>query len=249
MSHLSPLLDSLWPYGMAVSRTLSFCVVLPGFGDATVTPKIRLLLALSMSACVTPLLVHQELMSSATSVGVLLEEVGIGVFLGGVVRLLIETLSFVGSIVGRQASLTNIMGSGFSGESQEILDTFFRIYFVTFVFATDLHHLFFQGLYQSYTFWPPGTALDLGDLSRSALEILGQGFQVAVRMGSPFLVFGVSYYVVIGLINRLVPRIPVFFVGRPAEIGGGLLVLMLSLVPLTTTFHAHVVDVLMAWFG
>ena len=70
MSHLSPLLDSLWPYGMAVSRTLSFCVVLPGFGDATVTPKIRLLLALSMSACVTPLLVHQELMSSATSVGV-----------------------------------------------------------------------------------------------------------------------------------------------------------------------------------
>jgi flagellar biosynthesis protein FliR len=56
--------------------------------------------------------------------------------------------------------------------------------------------------------------------------------------------------VLLGLVGRLVPQIPFFFVGRPLEIGLGFLVFMLSLLAIATRFQEHISGLFSAfWTG
>ena len=80
------------------------------------------------------------------------------------------------------------------------------------------------------------------DLMLTAVSFFSQGFYLALQMSAPFMIGGICYYVLLGLMNRLVPQIPVFFVGRPLEIGLGFLMISLSLMAMTTTFHQTIFD-------
>ena len=51
---------------------------------------------------------------------------------------------------------------------------------------------------------------------------LAAAFVVSLRVASPFIVFAVIVNVAIGLVNRLTPQIPVYFISGPFVIAGGL---------------------------
>jgi flagellar biosynthetic protein FliR len=236
------LLESLWPYGLSLSRWLSFLFILPGFGEVFITQRVRLLLALGLSACLTPLMVEHQVLQASMDIRLLLQEVFVGFLLGLLIRLMVEAASSVGGMISHEVALGNITGSFFHGENQDLLQTFFRLYFITFIFVTDLHLIFLQGLCKSYLFFPPGGDLFMEDLMLTAVSFFSQGFYLALQMSAPFMIGGICYYVLLGLMNRLVPQIPVFFVGRPLEIGLGFLMISLSLMAMTTTFHQTIFD-------
>jgi flagellar biosynthetic protein FliR len=50
-------------------------------------------------------------------------------------------------------------------------------------------------------------------------------FNLALRLASPFLLAAIAWNVAIGLIARLVPKLQIFFVALPGQIGLGLLLL------------------------
>ena len=59
---------------------------------------------------------------------------------------------------------------------------------------------------------------------------------MALRVGAPFIVYSIVVNVAIGIINKLTPQIPVYFISLPFVIAGGLFILyfavatMLSLI-------------------
>ena len=127
--------------------------------------------------------------------------------------------------------------------------SFLKIYFLTFLFTTDAHLLFFKGLAQSYAFFPPGEPVLYQDMTRAALNWIVRGFEVAVQMSAPFLICGVCYHVLLGLVGRLIPQVPFFFVARPLEIGLGLLGLMVCLMGMTALFQTAFLDALHPFLG
>lgn len=239
---LSPLFQNFWPYTIALSRWLSFVLVMPGFGEMFISSRIRLLLALGLSACITPFLLAQGLLSVHLSVSFFFQEIIVGLFLGLLVRLLVEMASMAGNLISYEMSLMNLLNTFFQADTHDLLQTFLKIYFITLIFATDLHLMFFKGLYQSYSFFPAGQPLLFSDMVAAVLEWVAQGFRIAVQMSAPFLICGICYYVLLGLVSRLVPQVPFFFVARPLELGLGFLILLIALMAIAVTFHESVQD-------
>ena len=57
-----------------------------------------------------------------------------------------------------------------------------------------------------------------------------------LQLAAPFLVFGLVFYVGIGLLSRLMPQIQIFFIAMPANITLGLVLLLFLLGAMMTWF-------------
>jgi flagellar biosynthetic protein FliR len=58
---------------------------------------------------------------------------------------------------------------------------------------------------------------------------LGDSFVVGIQLAAPVLVFALVFNTGLGLVNRLVPQMQVFFVGLPIQVMVGLSVLAIAL--------------------
>ena len=50
-----------------------------------------------------------------------------------------------------------------------------------------------------------------------------------VRLGSPFIAYAILVNFGIGLVNKLVPQIPVYFIATPFVLAGGFVILYLTI--------------------
>jgi flagellar biosynthetic protein FliR len=83
----------------------------------------------------------------------------------------------------------------------------------------------------SYAVLPPGTMPPTGDAAVLALTTMTKGFSVAVQIAAPFIVLGLLFNLGLGVLSRLMPAMQVFFLGLPATIMLGF-VLMASVLGL-----------------
>ena len=67
-----------------------------------------------------------------------------------------------------------------------------------------------------------------------------------MQLSAPFLVFGLLFNLGLGILSRLMPQMQVFFVGMPLSILGGLMLLLLVIGTMMTTFLGHVEGVMHA---
>lgn len=201
--------------------------LLPGFGETYVSTRIRLMLAASITFVLAPVLrplLPPEPTAVAEFILLLLMEVGIGGFLGVIARLTLSALQTAGSIIGMQTSLSAAFAFDPSTAQQGALTaSFLGAVALIVIFAADFHHLMFRALADSYTLFPPGGALPIGDFAQLVTRVVASSFSVGVRISAPFLVFGLIFFLGLGLIARLMPQMQVFFVSQPAQILIGLI--------------------------
>ena len=50
-----------------------------------------------------------------------------------------------------------------------------------------------------------------------------------MQIAAPFVVVGLLFSLGVGLVNRLIPQVQVFFIAMPMQIAGGFLVLSLTI--------------------
>ena len=75
-----------------------------------------------------------------------------------------------------------------------------------------------------------------------AADDLARTFVIALRIASPFIVYAILVNMAIGLVNRLTPQIPVFFISGPFVIAGGLILFYFISGSLVTVFMAEFAD-------
>jgi flagellar biosynthesis protein FliR len=106
------------------------------------------------------------------------------------------------------------------------------------LFATDQHWEVFRGLITSYTAMPVADGFGAQFSLIQLTEGLSRSFFVALRIGSPFIIFSIVVNVAIGLTNKLVPQIPVYFISMPFVVAAGLVLLYFSGKQLLEVFMA-----------
>ena len=99
---------------------------------------------------------------------------------------------------------------------------------VTMIFVTDSHHLIIRALMSSYEIFPPGQIM-IGDLTDELLKVAGKSLDIGTAIAAPFFVMGVVLNLGMGLANRMMPQLPVFFVAASILIGAGLLILAIAM--------------------
>ncbi|MEX2453776.1 MAG: flagellar biosynthetic protein FliR [Rhodospirillaceae bacterium] len=207
---------------LVFARIGAAVMLLPGFGENFVSPRIRLMIALTTTVVVTPI-VSASLPPQPPGVlaGFVLiaGEVVIGVFLGGMARMLVSALHIAGVIIGFQTSLANatFFDPG-NSEQGAIFAAFLNIIGVFLIFVTDLHHLMLMAVADSYTLFRPGAALPFGNFSEVIVRLIADSFVIGMQLSAPFIALAIVFYAGLGLLGRLMPQIQFFFIAVPLQI-------------------------------
>jgi flagellar biosynthetic protein FliR len=225
---------------LCFSRIGTMIILLPGLGEQSVPARVRLTVALVLTAILLPL--HRQdytldLREFGPVVIMLGQELIVGTVLGLVARLAISALQIAGSVIAQQ------MGLGFvtavdpsQGQQGVIVGNFLSVLGITLIFATDLHYLVIAALNDSYAIFKPGEIPVMGDVANLLSNTVAGSFRIGVQLSAPFLVFGLLFNLGLGVLSRLMPQMQVFFVGMPLSILVGFLILFIVIGAIMTTF-------------
>jgi flagellar biosynthetic protein FliR len=217
---------NLFNFFMIFARIGSAIMLLPGFGEAYVPQRIRLVFALMMSFVLMPFLADRlPLMPAAfgNAVGLLLIEIGIGLFFGVLTRLILLGTQSAGSVIALQIGMASALVNDPTTQQQAaVTGNFLLAVTIVLIFATGLDHMTLKGMVGTYGIFPPGVVPPMGDVANHAARVVADSFAVAIQMSTPFLVYGIVFSVALGLLARLMPTLQVFFIAMPAQLLAGL---------------------------
>ncbi len=242
------MLQELLPAGafafmMVFSRLGSAISLIPGFGETFVPVRIRLAIALAVSLVALPLVADglPALPGTPMATTILITgEVLIGLFIGATARLTMAALHVGGTVIAFQSSLAYAQSFDPSQGSQgALIATFLTLLGLLVIFTGNLHLLALQAMTESYTVFPAAGTLPVGDFAETAVKAVAGAFSLGIKIAAPFIVYGLVFYFGLGLLNRLMPALQVFFVALPLQIGLGFFVLAAILPAALTWFLVH----------
>ena len=91
-------------------------------------------------------------------------------------------------------------------------------------------------MYDSYMLFPPQEGLEIAPFSAAAVMVVVNAFKIGVQISTPFIVFGLVFFLGLGILSRLIPQIQVFFIAMPANIYIGVLLFALLLGSMMTWY-------------
>ena len=218
----------LWTAALVFLRVGTAAFLMPAFGDQSVPQRVRLALALALTAIVTPAVaVHLKDLPSLPFAAA--EEVLAGLTLGIGMRLFILALQMAGSIVAQTTSLSQLFG-GATPEPQPAIGNLLIMASLAIALRAGLHVKAASLLIISYDFLPAGRFPLVSDLTDWGLQRVVQATVLAFSLAAPFVIASVIYNLALGVINRAMPQMPVSLVGAPV-LTAGALILMALVVP------------------
>ena len=215
--------------------------LLPGLGEAFLSARIRLAVALSLTALTVPLVgtgALPERVTPVTLVGLGLTEAAVGLIVGMGIRLLVWALQYAGSIASQSTALAQMAGPGLAPDPMPAVGNTLLIAGLTLAMVLDLHVKAVLSLAASYDVLGFGAELKRGDIAWFGVALGKAGFDMAFSLAAPFILAAFLYNVALGLINRAMPQLMVAFVGAPAITGITLILLLLSAPVSLAVWHA-----------
>lgn len=243
----------LFGFGLVFTRIGVMVMAMPILGETTIPVRVRFTLAFLIALSLYPVVAGGLPAIPANPFGlvtVLGAEVLIGVFIGGAAHLVMSTLHLAGSIIAFQGGLA--LAQGFDptqGTQSAIMGTFLNLLGITLIFATGLHHVLLAAMVASFQQFPAGEFPAAGDFAALATDIIAAAFTLAVQIAAPFLVYGLIFYLGVGLLSRLMPQLQVFFIAMPLNIMLSFLILMLVIGTGMTWFLGHFEEIMMTFTG
>jgi len=230
----------IFAFMLILARIGGMVMLMPGIGEMAIPPWVRLGLAVAVSAVLFPLVSPVLPVMPVAPPGLALlvgAEAMTGLFIGGMARLLFSALHVGGTIIAFQTGLAAAQSFDPAQQSQSaIIATFMTLIGVNLLFATNLHHLLFRAMADSYVLFVPGKLPPIGQFSELAIATTARSFALGLQLAAPFLVFGLIFNVGLGLVARLMPQLQIFFIAAPAQIMLGFLI------------FAAVLSSIMMWF-
>jgi flagellar biosynthetic protein FliR len=219
--------------GLIFARIGAIVMLLPGFGEPWVPPRIRLSFALAFAFAAGPMLAGRLPAMPETAgalAGLVALEALIGLMIGMATRFLLAAGAVAGQVIGYQAGLA--MAQSFDpsqGQQGALPATFINLVFMLLIFATNLHHLLLRAAAGSYEMMPAGAPPMFEDAAYWALGLFIDAFVIGVQIASPLIVFGLMFYLGLGVLSRLMPQAQIFFIAMPLNILVGFSILAMSL--------------------
>ncbi len=224
--------DFATAFMLTFARVGTMVMLMPGIGEQLISPRARLAFALLLSLVLFPLtrVLLPQGGAPASAIPILIGEIAIGLLIGLAVRMVVGALQTAGTVIAQQLGLAFAMSvDPAMGGQQASIGNLLTLLGITLIFAADLHHLAIAAIRNSYTLLPPAGFPSTGDAASLAIRAAARGFALAVQISAPFIAFAILFNLGLGVLSRLMPQLQVFFLGLPATILIGMLVLFVAL--------------------
>jgi flagellar biosynthesis protein FliR len=232
---------------LTFARVGTLVMLLPGIGEQALSARARLSFALLLALVMFPAAQARLAVGDGGPelITLLIGEILIGIMLGLATRLIMGALQTAGTVIAQQ------MGLGFAmtvdpamGGQQAAVGNFLSLLGVALIFATDIHHLAIAAIHNSYDLLPPGGLPSAGDAAALGIQAAARGFRLAIQIAAPFIVFGILFNLGLGVLARLMPQMPVFFLALPATILAGTIILLTAVGVMMGVFLQDIGDFL-----
>jgi flagellar biosynthetic protein FliR len=211
-------------------RAIGLLTIFPIFSGPNFPVMLRLALAALLSFLIAPLLPVALVRTDFWAVvGYMAMEVGFGLLLGFVSRMVFYALEVCGGLIATEVGLMlpagmNPMGQSGSSEMSTVLQYMAAMLFL----SLNLHHGLLAAFQGSFTFLPSGG----GHLAESLLlDVLGRSshlFWFALQVAAPVLAVTFLVTVVFALLSRAVPQMNVFAENFSLRLLSGLTIMGLT---------------------
>lgn len=242
--------DTGYGFLLVFARLGTAAMLLPGYGELWVPARVRLMFALALCLVVTPLLLPQ--MPPAPPAPALMalhlgRETLTGLFLGFCIRLVVAAALMAGSLVALQAGLANALQPGVvNPDATATVGIFTSLLLLAFIVNTGLDHMMLRAVVRSYAVLPPPAAgiamAPVGDLALAVVRGVAGSFALAVQIAFPVLLAGFLVNLGLGLANRFMPQLQVYFLGLPVTIVVALGILALTAAALLASARGFLME-------
>ncbi|MGU3496919.1 flagellar biosynthetic protein FliR [Xanthobacteraceae bacterium A53D] len=223
-------------HAVVLCAFLVFCrvgacmMLLPGFSGHRLPVRMRLFVAIAISLALLPILFPDvaAYVQKASQPQLLLAipiELATGGIIGLLTRLFFLMLQTMLVALAQFIGMAMVIPSPGEDEQMPTVATMLALAAVTMVFITDLHYEMLRGIVGSYRQIPVGLGFGARGALSQVTDQLSAALMLALRLASPFLIYSLIINFAVGLINKMTPQIPVFFIATPFVMAGGLLLL------------------------
>jgi flagellar biosynthesis protein FliR len=229
------ILDHAFGLLLVLARVGAMFALLPGLGETSVPAVVKagmiFVLTILLLPVIEPGLPPRP--ENEVSLGLMvLTELANGLWFGWLARVLVISLPYAGQVIADFAGLANVLlPSPELGAQTTAVSRFYEMMVPTLIFSSDLYKALLSALAGYYRLVPAGSLAGGSDNAATSVAVIAECFDLALRLAAPFFVASVAWNMALGLITRLVPRLPVFFVALPGQIWLGLLLLAIVAAP------------------
>ncbi len=229
----SPLLPSSMAVFLLMSLRIGLVITLiPGLSGRSVPNQAKVALTVILALMLSPFVQADTVALSRADrfVLALAHEFLVGLALGLAVAVVFSAVEMAASIISFQMgfSLANVLNPSLNLQGTALNTLYLALASLLF-FITNSHHLLVIALQRSFDTIPLGGARPAAGAEAALIELSAEMFSNALRLGLPIAGTLLVADVALGILSRMVPQMNVFFVGLPAKIFAGLLLLALTL--------------------
>jgi flagellar biosynthetic protein FliR len=228
----------VWP----MVRISGLMMAAPLFGDGVASARLRLMLALSMTVLIAPLLPQPAPLTSFSAEWWLriAAELTLGVIMGFVLKIVFEAVVLGGEYVG------NGMGIGFAqladplhGAAAPVIGQFLQIVAILLFLAFGGHLRLLQALADSFHTMPVANVAVSTRTAYALAELGSELFSGAIAVALPTVAALLLVNIAFGVMSRSAPTLNALSVGFPLSIVCGLVLLRVNLPQLSSVFSGQ----------
>jgi flagellar biosynthetic protein FliR len=240
-------------FSLIMARIMAIITLVPFLGARNAPPEIKMGVGVTLSMILWP-----TVLAGATGdvpitamffVLMMLKEVFVGLAIGFIAAEIFYTVEISGQLVDllRGANQIQIQVPEIQERSSAFGTLNFQLLLVLFL-AFDLHHLFFESLFESFiavpiNAWPgyrAGYWAFVDFMLRSSADVIIIAFALSAPVAIVCLIAETSF----GLINRVAPQINAYFMAMPAKVIAGCIIFFVSIDMLIEQMLIHTRDFL-----
>jgi len=218
---------NLYNWLLVFLRVGAFLLVLPFFSTVNFPHVMRVALSALMAMLIAPLLPPFALgrLDFFTLLGVVFQEISVGLLLGFAARMIFYAVDLAGNIVATEmglnlASIMNPMDQQNTQAPGMILFMLASVVMLTL----DLHHWILMGFERTYAVLPMGGAHLNGALFEAIVSQTNRIFMIALQISAPMIAVSFVVTMIFAVLSRAVPQMNVFAESFGFRVAAGLVV-------------------------
>ncbi|WP_207540801.1 flagellar biosynthetic protein FliR [Sabulicella rubraurantiaca] len=230
---------------LCFARLGAAAMLLPGLGEAEIPATQRLAFGMGVTMALLPAvspalppLPESPVLLAALVAG----ECVAGLWFGMLTRVLALALAQAGQVIALMIGLSSpLQGDALLGGTATAPARIFAVLAAALTLSSGLYEVPLRALASSYAAVPPG-GFPAGSAAEALAGAAVASLSLSLRLAAPFVLGAVLFNAALGLLARLAPQAQIFVLGAPAQLLGGMLLLVLLLPPMLAIWGRDLAD-------
>lgn len=226
-----PLLTMITAFLTIGVRLSGLMLFAPFFGNVIIPPRVKVVLVIALTVLLFPAVEGRIAVQPVSGWPMLaLTEFLIGAGMGVATNLVFEAAQFCGEVLGIQMgySLVNILDPQTQVQNT-VVAVFYQSLVMLLFLRMDVHYWLLRAVGDSFLDFPPGDLHLGGRFTGEVVWIVGKIFALGIQIAAPVLAATLAADIVLGLLSKASPQMPVMILGPAVKSILGIVVLSATL--------------------